>query len=61
MKSGWLTVLQAVENYNSGLPSCNPSAFLVLGSPGSGKSCFVGRLMMEMLDRCLNGAKLDFK
>ena len=47
-------MLQAVENYNLGSPSCNPSAFLVLGSPGSGKSCFVGRLMMEMLDRYEN-------
>eukprot|EP00434_Breviolum_minutum_P030134 symbB.v1.2.026651.t1/scaffold2683.1/size73787/1 len=54
VKSGWQTVLSAVESYNLGQPSCNPNAFLVLGSPGSGKSCFVGRLMMEMLDRYEN-------
>ncbi|CAE7468359.1 HERC2 [Symbiodinium natans] len=54
VKTGWTTVLNAVENYNLGQPSCSPSAFLVLGSPGSGKSCFVGRLMMEMLDRYEN-------
>eukprot|EP00439_Symbiodinium_sp_Y106_P075720 s1219_g15.t1 len=54
VKTGWQTVLNAVENYNLGQPSCGPNAFLVLGSPGSGKSCFVGRLMMEMLDRYEN-------
>ncbi|CAL1162943.1 unnamed protein product [Cladocopium goreaui] len=54
VKSGWQTVLSAVESYNLGQPSCNPNAFFVWGSPGSGKSCFVGRLMMEMLDRYEN-------
>jgi len=51
-KSGWQSVLSVFESYNKGRPICTPNAFLVQGSPGAGKSCFVCRLLMETLDRC---------
>jgi len=51
---GWPTILSTLDNFEKGVPTCNPSAFLVLGSPGSGKSCMVNRIIMETLDRYHN-------
>merc|ERR1712062_916596 len=41
----------AVERYEKGIPSCLPTAFLLLGSPGSGKTALVCRLIMDCLER----------
>eukprot|EP00929_Paragymnodinium_shiwhaense_P063873 TRINITY_DN31960_c0_g4_i1.p1 TRINITY_DN31960_c0_g4~~TRINITY_DN31960_c0_g4_i1.p1 ORF type:complete len:3718 (+),score=1051.51 TRINITY_DN31960_c0_g4_i1:107-11260(+) len=50
-RHGWNTVVQTVERYEKKVPSTTPNAFLVLGAPGSGKSCLVNRLMMDCLER----------
>eukprot|EP00931_Biecheleriopsis_adriatica_P003876 TRINITY_DN105632_c0_g1_i1.p1 TRINITY_DN105632_c0_g1~~TRINITY_DN105632_c0_g1_i1.p1 ORF type:complete len:3685 (-),score=854.42 TRINITY_DN105632_c0_g1_i1:104-9952(-) len=54
VKTGWQVITDAVDKLNQGLPTCGASAFLIFGSPGSGKSCLVGRLQMEILDRYEN-------
>eukprot|EP00929_Paragymnodinium_shiwhaense_P063871 TRINITY_DN31960_c0_g3_i1.p1 TRINITY_DN31960_c0_g3~~TRINITY_DN31960_c0_g3_i1.p1 ORF type:complete len:3687 (+),score=983.36 TRINITY_DN31960_c0_g3_i1:94-11154(+) len=51
LQQGWKTVISTLEQFEQGLPNCSPTAFLVFGSPGSGKSCLVHRLIMECLDR----------
>lgn len=51
---GWPAVLASLDTFEKGQPTCQPSAFLVLGSPGSGKSCMVNRVIMETLDRYVN-------
>lgn len=50
-RGGWGAILSAVEQYEAAVPSCSPNAFLVLGSPGSGKTCLICRLTMDCLDR----------
>jgi len=51
---GWPTILASLESFEKGTPLCQPNAFLVLGSPGSGKSCLINRVIMESLDRYMN-------
>eukprot|EP00927_Polykrikos_kofoidii_P028763 TRINITY_DN25017_c0_g1_i2.p1 TRINITY_DN25017_c0_g1~~TRINITY_DN25017_c0_g1_i2.p1 ORF type:complete len:2736 (-),score=602.94 TRINITY_DN25017_c0_g1_i2:74-7891(-) len=49
--NGWNTITSAVELYEKGIPTCTPNAFLVLGMPGSGKSCLLCRLIMDCSER----------
>ncbi|CAK0894799.1 unnamed protein product [Prorocentrum cordatum] len=51
---GWKHILKVIETFERGEPSCSPNAFLILGSPGSGKTCMVSRLIMELVDRNTN-------
>ncbi|CAK0904969.1 unnamed protein product, partial [Prorocentrum cordatum] len=50
-RRGWANIMGVAERLDRGTPSGTPSAFLVLGPPGSGKTCLVHRLIMEVLDR----------
>jgi len=51
---GWPSILAALDSYEKATSTCDCLAFLVLGSPGSGKSCLVNRVIMEILDRYQN-------
>jgi len=53
-RTGWGMLVNAVDTFAEAIPSCSPNAFLVLGGPGSGKSCLICRLIMESLDRHVN-------
>jgi len=50
VRHGWTLLTQAIEKYEKGLPTCMPCAFLVVGSPGSGKTCLLCRLVMDCLE-----------
>lgn len=51
---GWKHILKVIETFERGEPSYSSNAFLILGSPGSGKTCMVSRLIMEVVDRYTN-------
>lgn len=48
---GWQALTTAIDKFEKAIPTCTPNAFLVLGSPGSGKSCLICRLIMDCLER----------
>lgn len=50
-KNGWTLVKETLERFERGASSCQPLAFLILGSPGSGKSCLICRLILDAVER----------
>lgn len=54
MRHGWYLLKSTVDRYERSEPSCSSNAFLVLGSPGSGKTCLVHRLIMEIVETHMN-------
>lgn len=47
-KELWKEMISAMQNYSACQPTCQPLAFLVSGSPGSGKTCLCYRVIHEI-------------
>eukprot|EP00439_Symbiodinium_sp_Y106_P013112 s1745_g1.t3 len=50
-KLGWKLIDAALERFNKATPSCLPSAFWVIGAPGSGKNTLMCRVIMDSVSR----------
>eukprot|EP00928_Gymnodinium_smaydae_P096165 TRINITY_DN8436_c2_g1_i1.p1 TRINITY_DN8436_c2_g1~~TRINITY_DN8436_c2_g1_i1.p1 ORF type:complete len:1901 (-),score=440.52 TRINITY_DN8436_c2_g1_i1:2671-7926(-) len=51
---GWGMIQAAIHTYSRGQACCMPKAFFVKGSPGSGKTCLVHRIIMDCVDHHLD-------